>query len=332
MNSFFILGHGLEETIGFEERRTIPEGITLVTFAECGIVTTTKEVCPMTEAFTDPANRDIFANPRQNKGAIRMFLNGKDIHVYTQGNKYPNLSLQLYLDWKNEDFVKITKSGLYSFPLDREQFQIGPSSDFCESIFKRFGPYHGFPEKLPTDFDTNVMYGGSLYPTVAEVEAMRLAVKNNVGKLKNRLTVNLETIFERGGPGVYYYVVCRHPTNTVAPEEIKERVQLINNNSIRPYFAHNWMTPERLEPIMMALDETSSSIGPGWQRNELSNILRSYRRLHNVPRIRRRSIEQQEAANAAAAATSQQGRGRIQRKKSRKHKRALRKTRKHRSV
>lgn len=294
MDSFLVLGHGIESPIEFEERNTIPEGIVLVTIAECGIVTTIDEVCPMVTAFANPDNATIFAEPRRNKPAIQGFLNGKDIHIFEPGDRYPNLMLQMFLDWNNDTYVNVFKSGLYKFPIAKEEFAIGQGSTFCEQLFKKIGPYKGFMQIMPDNFDAREMFEGSIYPTPTEVLALVDKHTRRSDKIKKAVTIPLETLFEKGGPGVYYYVVCRHPKNVTSPNQfVRETLQLTNNAQFKQYYNNNWIS--KLNTLIPLLEEYKATRKPGyWNYSELENTIANYKRLKEVPTIRRKSIAQQE--------------------------------------
>lgn len=294
MDSFLVLGHGIESPIEFEERNVIPEGIVLVTIAECGIITTTEEVCPIVEAFSNPSNKDTFANPRGNKKAITGFLNGKDVHIFEPGDRYPNLLLQMFLDWNHDKYINIFKSGLYKFPIQKEEFTIGEGSTFCEQLFKRIGPYKGFSQLMPEDFRAKEMFEGSVYPTPEDVIALTDTHKRQSDRIKKGVTVPLETLFEKGGPGVYYYVVCRHPKNVKAPNTlVKNTLQLNNNTQFKPYYNKNWIS--KLNTLVPMLEEYKTTRTPGrWNYQEIQNTIENYKRLQKVPAIRRKSILQQE--------------------------------------
>ncbi len=294
MDSFLILGHGIESPIEFEERNVIPEGYTLVTIAECGIITTIDDVCPMVRAFSDPTNKELFAQPRRNKAKIKEFLNGKDIHIFEPGDRYPNLMLQMFLDWNRNDSVSIFKSGLYKYPISKEEFAIGKGRTYCDLLFKSIGPYEGFLSTMPDDFNANEMFKGSLYPTPAQVDAEIEKFKRRSDRVKNALTVPLETLFQAGGPGVYYYVVCRHPKNVASPNQfMQETLQLLNNSQFKPFYTKNWIS--KLNTLIPLLEEFKTTRNPAyWNYKQLEKLIEDYKRLQKVPAIRRKSIAQQE--------------------------------------
>lgn len=303
MDTYIILGHGLENTKEFEERARIPEGITLVTFAECGIVTTKDEVCPMIEAFTKAENKEILENPLLHKGEIRQFLNGKDIHIYLPGDLYPSLEIQMFLDWPEEKAITIMKSGTYKFPIDAAEIQIGEGNTFCDRLFKTIGPYKGaFTQRLPEDYSSELMFHGSIKPTTEEVNGLladsernfsanRAFVKQFIPKLKAKLRFTLEDVFTRGGPGVYYYVVCREPPDVMDPKTyVRNILQDEANDRYKPYYTANWIShiPEIL-PLLN--DDIKSS--KGWSKSEAMNLRNMYKKLLSVPIVRRKSIAQQ---------------------------------------
>lgn len=302
--AYIILGHGVENPINFEERAHIPEGITLVTFAECGIVTTEDEVCPMVEAFTKPEYKEILENPLVHKKQIRGFLNGKDIHIYTAGQKYPSLELQMFLDWSLEKNLKIMKSGTYKFPIDASSIQIGEGETFCDRLFKKIRPYKGaFAQELPEDYSSELMFHNSIKPTVDEVNSLigksreefkenRSFAKQFIPRLKKKLRFRLEDIFSAGGPGVYYFVVCREPPNVMDPKTyVNNILQNESNKRYEPYYKANWIS--HIPEIIPLLDADIETLKKGWSYEEAKNLRNKYKNLAKIPGLRRKSMAQQ---------------------------------------
>lgn len=293
IHSFMILGHGQEDVVNFNARETMPEGYTLVTIEQCGIITTKKDVCPLVEAFTKEENRHIFQNPGAYKSTIEGFMGGKGIHIYRPGMKYPNLSIQYFLDWPKETEVEIMKSGTYEFPIDAGAFQIGPGDSFQEKMFKKIGPYTGFSDNLPDEFSIDLMFGGSIIPTPDYVKALRTKSSR---ALKERLTMPLEKAFEAGGPGVYYYVVCRSPRLVKSPKQFEEDF-LFEGETLKryePYFTPNWIS--KIDEILPLLEENSAK-SEYWLKAEINDTIKNYRKLKRVPLIRQASIIQQNPSN-----------------------------------
>ncbi len=214
LQPFMILGHGHEDIqTNFEARPTLPEGYTLVTLSECGVVTVMDTVARFLEAFKEPTNAPIFSDPANpiHKKKIQEILGGQKIHVYKSGNKYPNLTIQALVDWvdMDKDRIRLMKSGLYSFPIDKGLF---------------IAPYNkGYPQLTNMEFeDTRVispdfrepiaaLYEGSIFPTSQVVAPLLEQPKINLRKVEKAVTFPLEKFFEAGGPGVYFYIICRSP-------------------------------------------------------------------------------------------------------------------------
>ena len=309
MDSFLVLGHGIESPVNFEKRATIPEGIVLVTIAECGIVTRTEDVCPIVEAFSNPDNAAIFAEPRRNKAAITGFLNGKDVHIFEAGDKYPTLMLQMFLDWSQDEYTEIFKSGLYTFPIVKDEFMIGEGDTFCNKLYTKMGPYKGFSQTMPADFDAKQMFKGSLYPTDEEVLGLVDTHRKKSQAIKKAVTVPLETLFEKGGPGVYYYVVCRHPKDIYSPNNLVSNVlQVKNNEKFKPYYGNDWIS--KLNTLIPLLENYKATRNPAhWNYLELNDTIKSYKQLQRVPEIRRKSIVQQEGKGLTRKKRRQTQRG-----------------------
>ena len=285
---YIIIGHGTEDIIDFNSRNRIPKGYVLVILAECGIVTTSNEVCPIIEAFSDVSNKDIFENPFSHKAEIRLFLGGKDIHVYSEGQLYPKLNIQLFTDFNHGK--EVTKSGTYKFPLNAETFLKGEGT-FCEKLFWKLGGYKGFAKRLPDDYSARDMFINSIKPTLEEVETI-LSETSNSDTIKSRLTVGLEDIFKAGGPGVYYYVVCRAPIGVLSPRRYVERMNNggISQTRYAPYINDIYWN-SKIPEILPLLDE--NSLKKGWAGKMARNTAEQYRKLHKLSSIRRASINQQ---------------------------------------
>jgi len=337
-DSFLILGHGEEEIVEFGERPVLPAGYTLVTIEECGIVTTEENVCPLVEAFSQEVNRAIFQDPRANKATIERFMRGKGIHIYNAGNRYPRLSIQFFLDWPTPTHTKISKTGTYRFPLDGAAFQVGPGGTFQERMFKLIGPYTGYMDDLPADFNAREMFDGSIVPTLERVEEVYAATRSS-SQIKKALTIPLETVFETGGPGVYYYVVCRSPRLALSPRQLVDVVLFEGKNRepYEPFFTHNWIS--KIPEILPILEENSAR-HKYWIKAEIDGAIRDYSHfMQRVPLIRQASINQQAAAAAAAPVAAAAAApvaeaaaaGNARRRKSRKTRKARKASRRRRS-
>lgn len=291
--SFIILGHGEESIVDIHERPSIPKGYTLVTLSECGISTTKKEVCPLTEEFSKEENRILFNDPVKYKKEIETFLNNTPIHIYTAGDHYPELSIQLFLDWKKEDYVSIMKSGVYSFPISKEKFMIGEGTTFCERLFKRIGPYKEtfISTTIPHDYDAMLQYDDSIFPT-ADTIIYQVSRKKSIKLLKKACTATLESIFTKCGPGVYYYVICRSPKRIKAPENLFE-LDIIHDPAYEK-FKHNLNWASKVNEIIPLIKKNiAEKPNYNWTSHELKGVLKNYEMLRKVPNIRRKSLNQQ---------------------------------------
>jgi hypothetical protein len=246
------------------------------------------------EAFSNEANRAIFEHPRENKAAIEGFMGGKKVHVYSAGMKYPKLQLQFFLDWPSEKSTKFQKSGTYRFPLDAAAFQIGEGSTFAEKVFKIIGPYGGFMNPFPSNFKADEMFGGSIFPITKDIEG--ITHKDDVIK---KVTTPLEDVFEAGGKGVYYYIVCRSPKQVMSPQQLVESLGFLEKNVDRykPHFKKNWVS--NINKIIPLLKENSAKHST-WIKAEINSTQADYERLQRVPLIRQASLKQQAAAATAA--------------------------------
>jgi hypothetical protein len=269
-----ILGHGAEKTQAFEERKRIPPGYTLVTYAQCGSVTYSDTVAELVKAFGNPANKEILENPTTNALKLKHALNGLDTHVYTEGMYYPEATIYLFTYWKDDayevkniqkdDQIAITKSGVFEYPLNMDTWNLRPElgdNYTTKSMFttvdlknKRssFGPMQiKNAEEVATK-----SYTDSIFPTPQEVISLLETVKNNVEKFEAATKHSLETIFEKGGPGVYYHFVCREPMDvglSYYTQSFGENAGFPNHKYEKSYHINNIPT---LMPYMQSFAAT----------------------------------------------------------------------------
>jgi hypothetical protein len=325
---FVILGHGSEDvTKEFEERAKLGEGYTLVTLAECGVVTMLTTVNRFLDAFAEPANREIFANPAApaNKARIQSIL-GNKIHVYRPGNLYPDLSVQAIVDWSSEEDAKPTeidvglfKSGLYPFPMDPallveprvKVHTITGLQDHASFIMRHIVPQAMAPDLLE-------LYDGSLFPTRAQVDEALTSSRAPSGrirfaKFKEAMTFPLSKFMELGGPGVYFYVICRSPkevpvrewVETYITQETEAKKALVKNFKEKanvipliPHILPNAKSLEERERARLAAEGGKEK----WNTANLTESHNKFKKLYNVAmRTRGLSNAQQAEINAALA-------------------------------
>ncbi len=361
---FVILGHGSEDVSkGFEARAQLPAGYTLVTLAECGAVTKASQIDNFLGEFLNPDNKDLFSNPGSplNKARIQEIV-GSKIHLYREGNLYPNLSVSTLLDWKkrNESDTLSTgfyayKSGLYSFPLDQGLFSEPRLKNFpLESRYH--WDFSSYKQLLPAEISKELtnkglfdlitilknLYNDSIFPTADYVESnlkgiafdhppperrlkgQKVEKMFSLNEFKKTIEFPLSAFLEAGGPGVYFYVICRAPKNTapvksylddlvpnyVSENEYKELKQIFG-----PHVRNDIELLPTLYPFAnrAAAQETERLKTPGtapisWHTINMREAPKIFRELYNVTmRTRASSNAQQRDLNAQLAAEAAAG-------------------------
>lgn len=238
---YLTLGHGDDDIdVNFESRLTLPEGYTLITLAQCGVVTTQNSVFPMMDAFTDPGMKELLKNPRANKAAISHLIDGMDINIYSVGDSIPNLGLHLFLEWiekataaggagagadanadaegpaagaSSEELppkltpkFNVQRSGIYKFPVTN--FNMKGSATKKVEIPMGWNIFNE-PVAFKNKESVKNMFEDSLLPTVAEIDSILDVTKNNLKKFKKSTYHPLSSVFTKLGHGIYYFVVCR---------------------------------------------------------------------------------------------------------------------------
>jgi hypothetical protein len=129
---YFIFGHGVERIRDYDDRRTCPANITLVTFCSCGNFVYTREKPPeMIQAASQSNNYSILKSPLKNEDKIAELMVDSEfktcaigvgelkVRVYRPGDKIPNLRNTLGLNLKHRGGDEaIYKSGVVRFPID----------------------------------------------------------------------------------------------------------------------------------------------------------------------------------------------------------------------
>ena len=217
---FMTLGHGEEDLIDINERNVLPPGYTLVTFAECGNVSyLNTTVNKVVTAFLDPANGDTLSNTRIDN-LTTLFGDGT-VHIYHSGDRYPKLTCQMFLDWDIPRIGKhaVVKAGLYKFPLtnDKSEYIVQKIIDVVPSSLMSF--------TATGDDEVKQLYNNAIIPTQEELTTI-LSNRSNryLSEFRKRLTYPLEKIFEAGGPGIYYWVICRSITMAKSLEDYRDKI------------------------------------------------------------------------------------------------------------
>ncbi len=369
---FLTLGHGDDaDDINFNSRTKLPEGYTLITLAQCGVVTTADSVYPIMDAFTNPKMKDILQNPIANRAAISDLIGGMDINIYRPGDSIPDLGLHLFLEWIRKDKaaaggagegaaaggagaaasarekdrhsanLHVQRSGVYKFPVTNFNM---PGTNKKE-IETHSSWFMQSPVNLLIKEEIKNMYVESLYPTVSEINTILTESGANFKTVKKETYHKLSSVFEKLGPGIYYFVVCRsmrselntnfgnltrqvmsfnrdnedthsgYPIENISNENYERFKQIQNRyrkatNKVQHFPAIFPYLLPTTESIRRPLATSENYLKPSkWNSiylNEPRLVKHKYR---TIMHTRRKSMNQQSKYAAAAAAAAESGGG-----------------------
>jgi hypothetical protein len=297
---FLTMGHGEDDiNINYNERKKLPKGYTLITLAQCGVVTQRENVVPFMEAFMDKEKEELLSHPNENKEILNKIGN-TEVHIYNEGMSYPSLYLHLFIDFGDvgdDKKVDITKSGIYKFPVARENLEISPDAEGEEKYFGKLSVDSSFMPKISNLEELKNMYKGSLFPTTDEIEEIYRITKS-LSKIKKNTIHSLDDIFEKFGPGIYYFVVCRAPKATTLSSYLN--LYMLNEN-IPNGFKESSNTSSfipALLPHMLKLkaqeEERLKSDKKKWNTNNLLEAPNKYRKMYErIQTTRAKSAERQ---------------------------------------
>jgi len=287
-NAYFIVGHGLDNLKKFHERKRMPEGTYMVTLAECGVVTHADQVYRVIRAFSDLSNEEIIKNPLLRKKALESLIENK-IHIFPPGSLYPDLKVQLLADW-NESTYHVVKSGVYKFPINMDSFLIGDGEKEAR-LFRHYSDL-GFYGELKDTIDTEQLYKDSLFPTVEEAAA-EFGKTRKINDIHKALTVSMDDIMTRVGPGIYFYIICRS-----APElPTIESFDMLESHALSAYASKN--VYEHADKIAKLLKAEANAAKTKWAKNQFTEGASKYSAVEHVPRLRAESLAQQAALTPA---------------------------------
>lgn len=232
-NVYVFTGHGYEYVKPFEERKKLPEGVTLVTFTECGMPT---QIPDIIRVFEKMKQKEPFVNPVRDKKKIETLL-GKGLRVYAPGDPYPPL---YYMpvgehnppERKGEPYTIYFKSGVHKLPITLSP---QPGWKFKPTVVRHQPTRYTFapeewtflqygrlakgvtPDEEATDPSlaslAKLSLEGAVFPDEATFQAILDKTKPN--------GFPIEEVFTKLGPGVYYWPICRGDIHTEAPEAQK---------------------------------------------------------------------------------------------------------------
>ena len=344
MDPYLIMGHGQENVdIPFEDRKKMEPGYTLVTLATCGVSTTNSNVLPMLEAFHNIGNRKILSDPVAHKREIEALV-GNEINIYTEGYLYPNLVLHLltYFPPKRDAEVEeaaILRSGVFKFPMEYNDLKAEhgaaieasiPGATTTDAYSKEKHPDLANKHIVPLPITVGLhptflipeivkgVYKDSILPTQEEVTPL---LKKSVGFLQKKTVYPLDEAFKRGGPGVYYYVICRNPQSELSTSEYLSR--LANWNIPTPEYnaltqgdkMNNARAIEALMPQMERLSANAKN-NPNrykWAHNNFLHAPVKFQKALNRTRLIRTASTAQQALNRTRS--TRRARGSTRRRK-----------------
>jgi hypothetical protein len=224
-NQFLVLGHATEKYQTYEERKKIPEGYTLLLKTECDRPTYQSEVEKVIEI------------------ASQTPLDLSSFRVYKEGDPYPSLKLLLLDDIevgkvKGAEYFGLIRSGVYKLPISLDDFKshdewiekywihddknsssryyyLGESIRIPKSKLAYSGLRRSLlmPENALEKDLVEFQYEGAHYPKKAALKEY-LKSSPTLEDLKEKLTISVEDLFEKLGPGTYLIPLCR----TVRPD------------------------------------------------------------------------------------------------------------------
>lgn len=244
--SLVFLGHGDEEVVCFESRDTIPEGITLVTFTECGQPNWLPVVAAILEKMKEKP--DLFKKLESDTSKatvdeIKRELGSQKMRVYTKGMKYPKLDFSPLSEFqppgttkKGKGYQFYFRSGVYEVPMQLPTFDdewkvLENGRIEHPHLQYNFDPAYTFLKYGHLTAGKNIgtaksMYTGSIFPDKDTVNTV-LKVHEKGGE---DIFIPIEKAFGSLGPGVYYWLVCRGDVSD-KPEEVQALAKVTRRNS-----------------------------------------------------------------------------------------------------
>ena len=184
---YFVLGHGQEVPIEYEERNVLPKGYTLITETECGKVTYLTHLRKLINASTH-VDLSVFEKPT--KQALKD-ATGLDYFIYREGDPIPSMRFSAFSVFPKLGYA--TLSGIHKLPIQP-----------------------GMPrvpiEKIP-ELSDEIFTKSAIFPKQKDIKTF-LQQKS----YKEYPIIDLFTFMKVNGPGVYYFPICRQISPFFTPE------------------------------------------------------------------------------------------------------------------
>lgn len=209
-NVYLISGHGSENIINFNKRKTMPKDKVLVVFPVCGRKNYMDIACKFMNYFNDVKNGKYLANPIKYKEQIENDLDFP-IRVYLPGEKVPELSTSLFLDFEKEKGLYLTKSGV---------FRLGSIPEFKNKKIittKAKNVGHTCTGNLVGQVKSYEEYTSNIHNDVYRGSVYKVPYSSFDNLKYQNLSIN--SILDKQGQGIYYYIGCRSTAGPVANEE-----------------------------------------------------------------------------------------------------------------
>lgn len=259
-------GHGAED---FDHHDIVPPGRTLVTMAKCGAMLVNAEIFrKLAGVFTSEhaaAVKTLLLDVDRRAAGIEDFLGFPrgTLRIYRAGERCPRLFYMPVSIQRLPGIAVYEKSGTYALPTERDALftsaaaeagagtraggagaEAGAGGAGAEDDIIRFV----LPATDPVDNDLlDILYTGSIYPTVEGAQALFSAVGSDIHKFESLMVTPVSQIMERLGAGVYFYTVCRSGLKTLNVEEFVLRGYDKDPATFRPYLLD---VPGRLAEIV----------------------------------------------------------------------------------
>lgn len=223
-------GHGSED---FDNYDIVPPGRTLITMTKCGSMVFNKKMFEkLAAAFTsDMANgvKHLFLDIKRYVAGIEDFLEFPrgTFRVYSEGERCPRLFFMPVDIQHIPGYTVYNKSGVYKLPSERDDLFKVDGAELHQFVY---------PNTTTTDDEKlDLMYRGSVYPTVGGAQGLFHGVNNNLHMFDSLMITPMTEIMEHLGFGVYLFAVCRSGRAQLNVESFIVSEYYKNPDELMPY-------------------------------------------------------------------------------------------------